>query len=242
MNPSIHVPALKVEGVAAGYGGGDIISDISLEVEAGEIFTVIGPNGSGKSTLIKALAGLVAARIGAIRLGPKEITHLTAPSRVAEGLAYVPQEFNVFPNMTIGENIKISTEFLHRERRATEEQRERVLAMFPEVAGRLNARAGLLSGGQRQMLAFASAMMAEPKVLLLDEPSAGLSPKIVGEIFDKVKAVNATGIAVFLIEQNVKEAMRIADRVMVLVNGTIRLLTDPKDLAANHDLHKLFLG
>jgi branched-chain amino acid transport system ATP-binding protein/neutral amino acid transport system ATP-binding protein len=242
MNPSIHVPALKVEGLAAGYGGGDIISDISLEVEAGEIFTVIGPNGSGKSTLIKALAGLVAARIGAIRLGPKEITHLTAPSRVAEGLAYVPQEFNVFPNMTIGENIKISTEFLHRERRATEEQRERVLAMFPEVAGRLNARAGLLSGGQRQMLAFASAMMAEPKVLLLDEPSAGLSPKIVGEIFDKVKAVNATGIAVFLIEQNVKEAMRIADRVMVLVNGTIRLLTDPKDLAANHDLHKLFLG
>ena len=236
------VPALSVDGVAAGYGGGDIISDISLAVTPGEIFTVIGPNGSGKSTLIKTLAGLVRARIGEIRLGAQAITPLRAPERVSQGLAYVPQEFNVFPNMTIGENLKISTEFLSRERRATPEQRARVLAMFPEVAGRLTLRAGLLSGGQRQMLAFASAMMAAPKVLLLDEPSAGLSPKFVGEIFDKVKAVNATGVTVFMIEQNVKEALRIADRVLVLVNGRIRLLAKPDDVLTKHDLHKLYLG
>ena len=239
---SSTVTALSVRAVAAGYGGGDIISDISLDLDAGEIFAVIGPNGSGKTTLIKAMAGLIRARVGEISLGSTSITHMNAPARVAEGLAYVPQEFNVFPNMTIGENLKVSTEFLDRERRATGEQRERVLAMFPEVAGRLHLRAGLLSGGQRQMLAFASAMMAAPKVLLLDEPSAGLSPKLVGEIFDKVKAVNATGVTIFMIEQNVKEALRIADRAMVLVNGTIRLRASPEDIGTKHDLHKLFLG
>ena len=236
------VSALSVCGVAAGYGAGDIISNISLDLDTGEIFAVIGPNGSGKTTLIRAMAGLIRARIGEINLGPKAITHLTAPGRVAEGLAYVPQEFNIFPNMTIGENLKVSTEFLDRERQATGEQRERVLDMFPEVAGRLHMRAGLLSGGQRQMLAFASAMMAAPKVLLLDEPSAGLSPKLVGEIFDKVKAVNATGVTVFMIEQNVKEALRIANRVLVLVNGTVRLRASPEDIRTKHDLHKLFLG
>ena len=240
MSPPI--PALSVEGVAAGYGGGDIISGISLTVSPGEIFTVIGPNGSGKSTLIKTLAGLVGARIGVIRLAARVITPLRAPERVSFGLAYVPQEFNVFPNMTIGENLKISTEFLARERRASSEQRERVLAMFPEVAGRLNLRAGLLSGGQRQMLAFASAMMAAPSVLLLDEPSAGLSPKFVGEIFDKVQAVNASGVTVFMIEQNVREALRIANRVLVLVNGTVRLVAGPDDIRSKHDLHTLFLG
>jgi branched-chain amino acid transport system ATP-binding protein len=236
------LPALSVQGVAAGYGSGDIISGISLDVIPGEVFTVIGPNGSGKSTLIKVLAGLVRARIGEIRLGQAPMSKLSAPQRVSAGLAYVPQEFNVFPNMTIGENLKVSTEFLRRERRATADQRDRVMAMFPEVGSRLNLRAGLLSGGQRQMLAFACAMMAEPKVLLLDEPSAGLSPKFVSEIFDKIKAVNAAGVTVFMIEQNVKEALRIADRVIVLVNGSIRLLTTPGEIGAKHDLHRLYLG
>ena len=121
------------------------------------------------------------------------ITCLSAPQRVAAGLAYVPQEFNIFTNLTVGENLRVSTEFLDRERRASAEQRERVLAMFPEVAGRLRLRAGYLSGGQRQMLAFACAMMAAPNVLLLDEPSAGLSPKLGAEIFAKVRSVNAPG-------------------------------------------------
>jgi branched-chain amino acid transport system ATP-binding protein len=239
---SAPAAALSVRDVAAGYGGGDIISAISFDLDEGEIFAVIGPNGSGKTTLIKALAGLIRSRVGEIKLGGKAITHMNAPGRVGQGLAYVPQEFNIFPNMTIGDNLKVSTEFLHRERRATGEQRQRVLAMFPEVAGRMHMRAGLLSGGQRQMLAFASAMMAAPKVLLLDEPSAGLSPKLVGEIFDKVKAVNASGVTVFMIEQNVKEALRIAHRAMVLVNGTVRLRASPDDIRTKHDLHKLFLG
>lgn len=236
------LPVLSASGVAAGYGGGDIIRDITLDMRPGEVFTVIGPNGSGKSTLIKTLAGLVRARVGEIRLGAARLTHLSAPQRVTAGLSYVPQEFNVFPNMTIGENLKVSTEFLDRERQATAEQRDKVLTMFPEVASRLSLRAGHLSGGQRQMLAFACAMMAAPRVLLLDEPSAGLSPRLVGEIFDKVRALNAAGLTIFVIEQNVKEALLVGHRVMVLVNGSIRLMASPDEIGTKHDLHHLFLG
>lgn len=233
---------LSTEGVAAGYGGEDIISNLSVAVEKGVIFTIIGPNGSGKSTFIKVLAGLLPIRSGEVHLGTRAITRLSAPQRVAAGLAYVPQEFNVFANLTVRENLRVSTEFLERERRASPEQRERVLAMFPEVAGRLALRAGHLSGGQRQMLAFACAMMAAPTVLLLDEPSAGLSPRFVAEIFDKVKSVNAAGVTVVMIEQNVKDALRIADIVLVLVNGAARLLASPEDIMTKHDLHKLYLG
>lgn len=233
---------LRTDAVAAGYGGGDIISNISIEVEEGQIFTVIGPNGSGKSTFIKMLAGLLRARVGQIAMKNEQIAALGAPERVAKGLAYVPQEYNVFANLTINENLRVSTEFLKRDRCATDEQRDRVLGMFPEIAGRLHLRAGHLSGGQRQMLAFACAMMATPVVLLLDEPSAGLSPKFVAEIFDRVKAVNATGLTVVMIEQNVKEALRIADTVLVLVNGSIRLFVPASQIGSTHDLQKLFLG
>jgi branched-chain amino acid transport system ATP-binding protein len=234
--------ALSTEAVAAGYGGDDIISNVSVAVQKGSIFAVIGPDGSGKSTFVKVLAGLLPARSGEIRLGASSIERLSAPQRVAAGIAYVPQEFNIFANLTVGENLRVSTDFLERKRRASAEQRERVLAMFPEVAGRLGLRAGYLSGGQRQMLAFACAMMAAPTVLLLDEPSAGLSPKFAAEIFDKVKSVNAAGVTVVLIEQNVRQALRIADTVLVLVNGATRLLASPEDILNKHDLHKLYLG
>jgi ABC-type branched-subunit amino acid transport system ATPase component len=232
---------LQTRDVAAGYGGGDIISNISVDVEDGKIFTVIGPNGSGKSTFIKVLAGLLRPRVGGITIGDEQIAKLSAPERVAKGVAYVPQEYNVFANLTINENLRLSTEFLKRNRQATDEQRSRVLEMFPEVGSRLTLKAGYLSGGQRQMLAFACAMMAAPVVLLLDEPSAGLAPKFVSEIFDRIKAVNETGLTVVMIEQNVKEALRIADNVMVLVNGSPRLFVPAAEIGS-HDLHKLFLG
>ena len=235
------IPALQASGVVAGYGDSDIVKGISAEVQAGKILGVIGPNGSGKSTFIKALAGLIATRRGEISLSGNSVAQLTPSQRVAAGIAYVPQEFNVFPNLSIGENLRVSTEFLGA-RRANEEQRERVLSMFPEVAGRLKLRAGHLSGGQRQMLAFACAMMASPQVLLLDEPSAGLAPKLVGAIFERVKAANVTGLTILLVEQNVKEALAIVDTVMVLVNGTVRLVATPEEIRTKHDLHKLFLG
>jgi ABC-type branched-subunit amino acid transport system ATPase component len=235
------IPALQASGIVAGYGDADIVKGISAEVQAGKILGVIGPNGSGKSTFIKTLAGLIATRRGEISLSGNSIAQLTPSQRVAAGIAYVPQEFNVFPNLSIGENLRVSTEFLGA-RRANEEQRERVLSMFPEVAGRLKLRAGHLSGGQRQMLAFACAMMASPQVLLLDEPSAGLAPKLVGAIFERVKAANVTGLTILLVEQNVKEALAIVDTVMVLVNGTVRLVATPEEIRTKHDLHKLFLG
>ena len=234
-------PALSTDAVVAGYGGSDIVKGVTIGVEPGKIFGVIGPNGSGKSTFVKMLAGLVQTRLGEIRLGGETITRLTPPQRIAAGVSYVPQEFNVFANLTIGENLKVSTEFLGR-RSAGTEQRDRVLEMFPEVAGRLTLRAGHLSGGQRQMLAFACALMADPKVLLLDEPSAGLSPKFVGEVFERVKSVNASGLTVVLVEQNVKEAFGVVDIVMVLVNGVARLIATPDEIRAKHDLHKLYLG
>jgi branched-chain amino acid transport system ATP-binding protein len=233
--------ALTAEGIVAGYGGTDIVKEVSAGVPTGQILGVIGPNGSGKSTFVKALAGLIAMRRGEIRLADRSIAHLTPSQRVAAGISYVPQEFNVFPNLTIGENLRVSSEFLGA-RRAGVEQRERVLAMFPEVASRLKLRAGYLSGGQRQMLAFACALMAAPSVLLLDEPSAGLAPKFVSEIFERVKAANDAGLTIVLVEQNVKEAFGIADVVMVLVNGTVRLLATPQEIRARHDLHRLYLG
>ncbi len=235
------IAALQAADIVAGYGEADIVKGVSADVQTGQILGVIGPNGSGKSTFIKALAGLITTRRGEIRLSGDSIAHLTPPQRVAAGIAYVPQEFNVFPNLTIGENLRVSSEFLGT-RRAGAEQRERVLAMFPEVAGRLKLRAGYLSGGQRQMLAFACAMMASPRVLLLDEPSAGLAPKLVGAIFERVKAANSAGLTILLVEQNVKEAFGIVDMVMVLVNGTVRLVATPDEIRTKHDLHKLYLG
>ena len=235
------VPALALKEMSAGYQGTTIISGISVDIMPGEIFAVIGPNGSGKSTLAKVIAGLLPLTGGEIWLENVAITSLSAPQRVRAGIAYVPQEFNVFPNMTIGENLKIPAEFLGRERDATEEQRDRVLTMFPETGRRLQMRAGLLSGGERQLLAFACAMMSNPKLLVLDEPSAGLSPKLTAEIIDRVKTINEQGVTVFMIEQNVTEALRISGRVMVLVNGSVRLLANPSEFGSRYDLRKVYL-
>ena len=233
---------VSVQGLRAGYGGDDILAGIDFEVQAGEIFTIIGPNGSGKSSLIKVLAGIVPARKGSIALFGRDVTPLKAPQRIAAGIAYVPQEFNVFRNMTIAENLQISTEFIGLRGASARHEQARVLQMFPDVAGRLGVQAGALSGGQRQMLAFACALLSAPEVLLLDEPSAGLSPRLVGEIFEKVKEVNRQGTTVVLVEQNVAAAMPISRRVLVLVNGKIRLLSTPAELQSKEDLGQLFLG
>lgn len=234
-------PLLIASDLRAGYGGDDIVNGVSLSVIPGEIFTIIGPNGSGKSTLIKVLAGIVPIRKGTIALFGKDVTAFKAPQRIGEGMAYVPQEFNVFRNMTIAENLKLSTEFLGLRGRAGYLERERVLELFPDIANRQTLLAGNLSGGQRQMLAFACALISSPDILLLDEPSAGLSPKLVIEIFDKVKAVNTLGTTVIMVEQNVAMALPYSDRALVLVNGSVRYQSDAKTLRERGDLHELFL-
>lgn len=228
--------------IRSGYGGDDIVNGVSFDILAGEIFTIVGPNGSGKSTLIKTLAGIVPVRVGMLTLFGDDVTALKAPQRIAAGMAYVPQEFNVFRNMTIAENLTLSTEFIGLRGGSARQERARVLEMFPDIADRQHLLAGNLSGGQRQMLAFACALISSPEVLLLDEPSAGLSPKLVIEIFEKVKAVNAAGTTVVMVEQNVAAALPFSDRALVLVNGTIRYQSTAAELQAHRRLHELFLG
>jgi branched-chain amino acid transport system ATP-binding protein len=235
-------PALSVQGLRAGYGGGgDIVCGIDLDLPPETILAVIGPNGSGKSTLVKTLAGLLRQRTGSIALTGRDVSDLSPARRVAAGLAYVPQEANVFASLTIGENLKLATEFLRSRVGVGAAQQAEVMELFPEIAARPKLLAGNLSGGQRQMLAFACALLANPEVLLLDEPSAGLSPKFVGETMEAVARVRASGVTVLLVEQNVAAALRVADEAMVLVAGRQRLRVPAKDISSA-DLADLFFA
>jgi ABC-type branched-subunit amino acid transport system ATPase component len=228
---------LSVTTLHAGYGAGDILKGIDVALPSGRILTVIGPNGSGKSTFIKTLAGLLPARQGEIRLAGERLNDLSPPRRVRAGLAYVPQEYNVFRNLTVLENLKIAREFM-----GVGASGEEVASLFPELAARHKTLAGNLSGGQRQMLAFACALTVRPKVLMLDEPSAGLSPKYMGEIFDTVKKVNAMGVSVLMVEQNATEALRISDACVVLAGGRVRLDAPAGEVLDMKNLQSLYLG
>lgn len=229
MTDPASIPALAVRDLRAGYGhGGDIVRGIDFDLPPESIVAVIGPNGSGKSSFVKTLAGLLDVRGGSVAVTGRDVTHQSPAQRVAAGLAYVPQEANIFPSLTIGENLKLATEFLRGRAGVGAAQQERVMELFPDIAKRLRTRAGDLSGGQRQMLAFASALLANPEVLLLDEPSAGLSPKIVSQTMEAITRVREAGVTVLLVEQNVAAALKIADEVVVLVAGQITLRTDAK--------------
>jgi len=233
--------ALAVEDLRVGYGGGDIVKGVGLALEPGRIMAVLGPNGSGKSTLIKAVAGLLRPSAGRILKEGEDITRLDAPGRARAGLAYVPQEHNIFRNLSVEENLRLAVEFLEGVGSAAEGRR-RVLELFPDLGGRLGVSGGYLSGGQRQMLAFGSALMSRPRVLLLDEPSAGLSPRYVGEMLETVRRVNATGVAILMVEQNVKAALEVAHDALVLVAGEVRLEAPAAEVKAKHDIHRLYLG
>jgi branched-chain amino acid transport system ATP-binding protein len=229
---------LTVSALHAGYGAGDILKGIDVALPAGRILTVIGPNGSGKSTFLKTLAGLMPARQGEIRLAGERLNDLSPPRRVRAGLVYVPQEYNVFRNLTVLENLKIAREFMGGEIALAGE----MATLFPELSARHKTLAGNLSGGQRQMLAFACALAVRPRVLMLDEPSAGLSPKYMGEIFDTVKNVNATGVSVLMVEQNATEALRISDACVVLAGGRVRLTAPAGEVLGMKNLQSLYLG
>jgi branched-chain amino acid transport system ATP-binding protein len=232
---------LRVTGLHAGYGAGDILKGIDVALEKGRVMTMIGPNGSGKSTFIKTLAGLLAARQGTIELEGEPLNHLTPPKRVRAGVAYVPQEYNVFRNLTVLENLKIAREFMGAERANGSGLDEEVLTLFPELPVHFGKKAGNLSGGQRQMLAFACALAVRPKLLLLDEPSAGLSPLLSVAVFDKVRKVNAMGVSILMVEQNAREALRISDTCVVLAGGRVRSC-GPANAVLGMDLNRLYLG
>jgi len=236
---------LTVSGLHAGYGAGDILKGIDTALPEGKIITVIGPNGSGKSTLIKTLAGLLPVRQGEIVLAGVRVNEMSAPKRVMAGMSYVPQEYNVFRNLTVLENLQIAREFMSGGRAPKKNGKvidDELLALFPELPGKFRALAGNLSGGQRQMLAFACALTVQPKVLMLDEPSAGLSPKYMADIFATVQQVNARGVSIFMIEQNATEALRISDTCLVMANGRVRLCAAAGEVLGMQDLHSLYLG
>jgi len=236
--------AISVEAISAGYGSADIVRSASFNAGAGRVTTIAGPNGAGKSTLMKVVVGLLRPRLGQIMLGDRYMTRLDPPSRAAAGLGYVPQEHNVFKNMSIGENLRIAHEFIKPRSSVTEftNARDRVLALFPDLAGRLNGLAGTLSGGQRQMLAIGCALMPGPTALLLDEPSAGLSPRYVTEMLDAVRIVNKSGVTVLMIEQNLVEAVRVSHDVVLLVSGEVKGLWPAPKFLGDPRVKSLFLG
>jgi ABC-type branched-subunit amino acid transport system ATPase component len=231
-----------VSGLHAGYGAGDILKGVGVELPRGSIMTVIGPNGSGKSTLVKTLAGLLPARQGSIELEGRALNELGAPERVLAGIAYVPQEYNVFRNLTVLENLKIAREFMgagRGDKRVLDEELEQ---LFPELPKHYRIAAGNLSGGQRQMLAFACALTVRPKLLMLDEPSAGLSPLLMKEVFNKVEQVNRMGVSILMVEQNAIEALHISDHCIVLAGGRVRACAQADEVLGMKDLNTLYLG
>jgi branched-chain amino acid transport system ATP-binding protein len=233
-------PVLAVEGIVAGYGAAEeILKGAAVTVNPGEIVTIIGPNGAGKSTLLKVVSGLVPARRGRVVLAGADVTRFDALGRARAGIGFVPQERNVFGTMSVGENLEISA-FGHpadARRRA-----EELYARYPMLADKRRALARTLSGGQRQILAMAMGLMGEPRLLLLDEPTAGLSPKAADELFDAIVALNATGLPILMVEQHALEALAVSSRGYVLVAGRNVGEGAGPALAADTEIRRLFLG
>ncbi len=231
---------LSVDKLEAGYEPGLlIVRGASLAVAKGEIVALLGPNGAGKSTLVKAVAGLVAISAGHICLDGADITGLPAHRMLSRGLAYVPQSENVFSSLTVTENLELAAALQKVNRRV---RLPELYAMFPDLQRQRALLAGRLSGGQRQMLAIARALIRVPRLLLLDEPSAGLSPRLVGEVFAKLQEIRASGVSVLLVEQNVKAALAIADRAVVLVEGRERVTAPAAELKTDARIAELYLG
>ena len=230
---------LEVHGLSAGYGDHEILHDLSMRVEAGELVSVIGPNGAGKSTLLKTLAGLVRPREGRIALQGADITGAGTRRIVESGLCYVPQEANVFPSLSVWENLTIGAWTASR---SVEERAAVVVQLFPILSRRRRARAGTLSGGERQMLAMAMALMVEPRLLLLDEPSAGLAPTLQRLVFDRIREINARGLGILLVEQNARESLALCRRAYVLAMGRVRAEGPGDVLRDDPEIRRLYLG
>ena len=230
---------LSVRGVSAGYEQMEILHDVSIEIRPGEIVTLIGPNGAGKSTLMKTVFGLLRPRHGSIRFKGDDITGLAPSLLVRRGLSYVPQVDNVFPSLTVEENLEMGAVVRTDDFRA---RLEEVLALFANLLPKRRLKAGGLSGGERQMVAMCRALMLDPTLLLLDEPSAGLSPVLVDTVFEKIESINRSGVAILLVEQSAREALRRSHRGYVLAGGQVRLEGAGPALLEDPEVARLYLG
>ena len=222
-----------------GYGGADVLHGCEISVDKGEVAVILGPNGAGKSTAMKAIFGMLELREGNVTLGGKDITKLSPQRRVREGMAMVPQTNNIFATMTVEENLEMGA-FLRRD--DIRETIARVYNLFPILAEKRHQDAGELSGGQRQQVAVGRALMTQPDVLMLDEPTAGVSPIVMNELFDRILEVKKTGIAILIVEQNARQALDIADIGYVLVNGENKFTDNGQALLQNPEVRRSFLG
>lgn len=236
---SVSEAALRVDGVTAGYGGQPIIDQVSIAARRGEITAIVGPNGAGKSTLLKAVAGLIRASAGRVYVEGTDITGIPAEGVVRHGIAYVPQVDNVFPDLTIRENLDMGG---YVRRSGVKERIEELFTVFPDLQASASRRASTLSGGQRTMLALARGLMVDPAVLILDEPSVGLSPRFQGLIWERIEQIKSTNVAILIVEQNTRETLRHADKAYVLVLGKNRLEGTGKDLLADPEVINLYVG
>jgi ABC-type branched-subunit amino acid transport system ATPase component len=230
---------LKTEDITAGYTEIDILHDVHIRVRSGEIVSVIGPNGAGKSTLLKTIFGILKPRNGNVTFKDEDITGLKPDRVVRKGISYVPQVDNVFPSLTIQENLEMGA-FIRNDDYS--QRLDEVYDLFPVLRERKKQKVGQLSGGQRQMVAMGRALMLDPQVLLLDEPSAGLAPVLVSMIFEKIKEINATGVAMIIVEQNAREALKMAHHGYVLAMGRNVLDDKGEALLANEEVARLYLG
>jgi branched-chain amino acid transport system ATP-binding protein len=230
---------LAGEMMTGGYGGADILHECSIGVDRGEIAVVVGPNGAGKSTAMKAVFGMLGLRAGRVTLGGEDITSLKPQERVLRGMGFVPQNQNVFTSMTVEENLEMGAFIRCDDISQTMQQ---VYALFPVLHEKRRQPAGELSGGQRQQVAVGRALMTQPQVLMLDEPTAGVSPIVMDELFDRIIEVAKTGIAVLMVEQNARQALEIADRGFVLVQGRNAYTDSGVALLANPEVRRAFLG
>jgi branched-chain amino acid transport system ATP-binding protein len=232
---------LTLENIDAGYGPTTILQDVSLDVKAGEIVTIVGANGAGKTTTLRTIVGQILPRRGKITFQGEDITRLHAHEVVDRGIILVPEGRQLFPDMTVRENLQMGT--YRKSARADQESRlEEVLTLFPRVRERLDQNAASLSGGEQQMVAIARGMMAKPTILMFDEPSLGLAPIIVTQVFDVVRQIAATGTTVLIVEQNVFTTLSVADRGYVLENGSIVLADTAQALLKNDHVRRAYLG
>ncbi len=232
---------LKVENVEVYYGVIKAIKDVSFEVNEGEIIALIGSNGAGKTTMLHTITGLISPKSGSIYLEGKDITKIPAHKIISMGMAHVPEGRRIFQQLTVYENLQLGA-FILKDKKQIEKNLKYVYEHFPRLKERKNQIAGTLSGGEQQMLAMGRALMSNPKIILMDEPSMGLSPILVSEIFQIIKEVSADGTTVLLVEQNAKKALSIADRAYVLETGNIVLSGDAKELMNNENIKKAYLG
>ena len=232
-------PFLIGEAMTGGYGPVDILHACTIAVNKGEIAVIVGPNGAGKSTAMKAVFGMLNLRGGCVKLNGEDITALTPQARVAKGMAFVPQTQNIFTSLTVEENLEMGA-FLRRDDIAT--TLEQVYHLFPILKTKRHQAAGELSGGQRQQVAVGRALMTQPQVLMLDEPTAGVSPIVMDELFDRIIEVARSGISILMVEQNARQALNIADKGFVLVQGTNRFTDTGAALLADPEVRRSFLG